>query len=452
MPAAASSATTSMVDHEGSTRGVRSGYTLGIWRFFQYASRNPIPYSDTQEYIIRLVAIHGLSASAEISVKMETATLKPLIEALTERRDLTRAEAETGMRAIIAGVDPCQTSAFLVLLRAKGETPSEVAGMVSVMREHMVRVDPKGTCVDIVGTGGDGHHTVNFSTAASVVAAACGAKVGKHGNRSVSSQCGSADVLEALGVVITQPPSGVEYCLEQAGISFMFAPGFHPAMKNVVPVRKALGVRTVFNILGPMLNPAACTRMLIGVYNEAMVELMAGALHQLGAELAMVVHCGGLDELAPIAVATVATVTPAGIQMGTIDPFLLGFSKCTLADLKGGTAPENAQILRDVLSGKLPGPVTDTVVLNAGAGLYVAGIAPSVEKGCQVSLPMTSCSLMGTHSPTCTHSTRSHAQPHSCDSHWLRWRPSRSSPGSLWRRSKNGQRQARQLRAVEVPR
>ena len=274
--------------------------------------------------------------------------LKELINKLIARQNLTRHEAEAGVRAVIAGVDHCQTAAFLVLLRAKGETPSEVAGMVTAMRDHMVPVDPGGSVVDIVGTGGDGHHTVNFSTAASVVVAACGARVAKHGNRSVSSQCGSADVIEELGVSITLPPAGIQHCLAQAGIAFMFAPGFHPAMKNVVPVRKALGVRTVFNILGPLLNPAGCTRMLIGVYSEPMVDLMARTLHELGVELAMVVHCGGLDELAPIAVATVATVTPDGVAMGTIDPFVLGFSKCTIEDLKGGNAVENAEILRSV--------------------------------------------------------------------------------------------------------
>lgn len=313
-----------------------------------------------------------------------TDVMKPLIEKLMTRTDLTREEAESGVRAVIAGVDNCQTAAFLVLLRAKGETAQEVAGMVTAMRDHMVPVNAGGIVVDIVGTGGDGHHTVNFSTAASFVAASCGAKVAKHGNRSVSSACGSADVLEELGIKIALSASGVERCLSEAGIAFMFAPSFHPAMKNVVPVRKALGVRTVFNILGPLLNPAGLKRGLIGVYSEEMVGLMAHALHALGAELVMVVFCGGLDELAPIAVATVATVTPSGVEMGTIDPFALGFTKCTIADLKGGSAVENAAILRKVLSGEMIGPVTDTVILNAGAGLYVAGTAPSVEAGCKM--------------------------------------------------------------------
>ena len=310
--------------------------------------------------------------------------MKEPIEKLISRTDLTAAEAEAGVESIIAGVDPCQAAAFLVALRAKGETSQEVAGMVTAMRRHMIAVKPTvGPCVDIVGTGGDGHHTVNFSTAASVVAAACGAKVAKHGNRSVSSQCGSADVLEELGVKLALPPAAVERCLADAGIAFMFAPGFHPAMKNIVPVRKALGVRTVFNILGPLLNPAGVTRMLIGVYAPEVVPLMAGALHALGAELAMVVFCGGLDELAPVAVATVATVRPSGVTMGTIDPFELGFTKCTLDDLKGGDRAENAKILRELLGGKRTGPLADTVALNAGAGLYVAGVAASVKEGCE---------------------------------------------------------------------
>jgi len=312
------------------------------------------------------------------------AEMKALLDTLLLQNNLTREEACAGVEAIIEGADPCQAAAFLVLLKAKGETGQEVAGMVSAMRNHMIPVSPGVPCVDIVGTGGDGHHTVNFSTAASVVAAACGASVAKHGNRSVSSMCGSADVLETLGVDLALPAAGIERCIKEAGIAFMFAPNFHPAMKHIVPVRKALGVRTVFNILGPLLNPASCAYFLIGVYSEELVPLMGEALHNLGVEMAMVVHCGGLDELAPIAVATIATVRKSGVEMGTLDPFELGFSKCSLEDLKGGSAQENAQILKDVLAGKLPGPVTDTVVLNAGAGLYVCGKAASVKEGCDM--------------------------------------------------------------------
>ena len=183
---------------------------------------------------------------------------KACLEALISRQDLTSEEAGAAVQSIIDGADPCQASAFLVLLSAKGETAQEVAGMVRTMRQHMVRVSPGVPCLDIVGTGGDGHHTVNFSTAASVVAAACGATVAKHGNRSVSSQCGSADVLEELGVKLTLPASTVEGCIREAGIAFMFAPAFHPAMKNIVPVRRALGVRTIFNILGEASGRCDC--------------------------------------------------------------------------------------------------------------------------------------------------------------------------------------------------
>lgn len=309
---------------------------------------------------------------------------KATLEALLERRELSAEEAAAGVQSIIDGADPCQAAAFLVLLRAKGETAHEVAGMVRTMRQHMVRVSPGVPCLDIVGTGGDGYHTVNFSTAASVVAAACGAKVAKHGNRSVSSSCGSADVLEELGVKLTLPAAAVEKCVREAGIAFMFAPAFHPAMKNIVPVRKALGVRTIFNVLGPLLNPAECEHNLIGVYSEAMVRLMADALHALGVRRAMVVFCGGLDELAPVAVAVTAMVTPDGVEMGTLDPFALGFDKCSIEDLRGGDAKHNAAVLRQIFAGELSGPVTDTVVLNAAAGLFVAGVAPSVAAGCEM--------------------------------------------------------------------
>jgi len=183
--------------------------------------------------------------------------MKDTIEALVQRQDLTLDQSAAAAEAIIAGADPCQAAALLVLLRSKGETPAEVAGMVRTMRRHMLTVSPARPCIDIVGTGGDGHHTVNISTAASVVAAACGAAVAKHGNRSVSSKCGSADVLEEVGVSLALPPSGIEACIAQAGIAFMFAPGFHPAMKNIVPVRKA---RRLTAPLPPAVHPAVSPR------------------------------------------------------------------------------------------------------------------------------------------------------------------------------------------------
>ena len=300
---------------------------------------------------------------------------------MSEHRDLTYEEARHSIDGIIGGASECQAAALLVLLQAKGETPDEVAGMADAMKNEMLPVGGEAgypEAIDIVGTGGDGHHTVNISTAASVVAAACGATVAKHGNRSVSSKCGSADVLEACGVKLGLAPGGIVRCLGEAGIAFMFAPGFHPAMGKIKPVRAALGVRTVFNILGPLLNPARCRRMLIGVYAPHLVELMARALHRLGAEFALVVHCGGLDELAPIAAATCAMVLPAGVTHPVVlDTLALGLKPelkmCTIEDLKGGDTAENARILKEVLAGKIGGAVADTVALNAGAGMYVSG-------------------------------------------------------------------------------
>ncbi|KAJ1620115.1 anthranilate phosphoribosyltransferase [Pavlovales sp. CCMP2436] len=310
--------------------------------------------------------------------------LKETIERLVAREDLTLQQAQEAVEAVINGADPHQCAAFLVLLRAKGETPLEVAGMVMAMRKHMVPVPIAGTTIDIVGTGGDGANTLNFSTAASVVAASCGARVAKHGNRSVSSKSGSADVLQALGIKLDLEAAQVSACVEEASITFMFAPVFHPAMKVIMPVRKGLGVRTVFNILGPLLNPAGASRLLIGVYAPHLVELMARALFELKVEKAMVIHCGGLDELAPIAVADFAEVTPEGVTFGTLDPMELGFAKCTIADLAGGEAEQNAAMLRVLLNGDSPGPLEDTVVLNAGAALYVYGIAESVKQGCEL--------------------------------------------------------------------
>lgn len=391
---------------------------------------------------------------------MATASLKHTIERLVAREDLSLEEAQEAVEAVINGADPHQCAAFLVLLRAKVETPREVAGMVLAMRKHMIPVPLDGPTIDIVGTGGDGANTLNFSTAASLVAASCGASVAKvrrrgrarvgraqpsplscaqpgraltarprarraaarpqHGNRSVSSKSGSADVLQALGVKLDLDASQVRACMEEASICFMFAPVFHPAMKAIVPVRKALGVRTVFNILGPLLNPAGASHLLIGVYAPHLVELVARALFELKVERAYVVHCGGLDELAPIAVADVADVTRDGVTFSKLDPFELGFAKCTVDDLKGGDADENAAVLRKLLNGDVPGPLEvgpsaararplrrrartparrsppwlarrptrggpqDTVVLNAGTALFVYGKAASVREGCEM--------------------------------------------------------------------
>ena len=314
-----------------------------------------------------------------------------ILEKLIGGTDLTQDEAKGMMESIAAGsVDPLVTSAFLVLLHAKGETSEEIAALASVMRRHAAPVRGLSTArplLDIVGTGGDGHSTVNISTCAAIVAAACGALVAKHGNRSVSSKSGSADVLEALGVHML-PPQAIGACIADCGIAFTFAPKFHPAMKHVVPVRKALAVRTVFNILGPLLNPAGATRLMLGVYTPALLQTYGEVLFKLGVEHALVVHCCGLDELSAVGVAEAVEVTPAGITKLTIDPADFGVPRCTIADLKGGDCEENATILRAVLGGgaAASGPIADTIALNAGAALYVYGSAASVGEGYAIAI------------------------------------------------------------------
>jgi len=315
-------------------------------------------------------------------------TLKPYLEKLLKRENLTCKEAEESMDVVAKGcADSNQTAALLVLLRSKGETPEEVEGIVRTMRAHMteVRVRSEKGLLDIVGTGGDGAHTVNLSTTASILAAACGASVAKHGNRSVSSKAGSADVLEVLGVPMLDPPH-IAPCIERAGIAFMFAPKFHPAMRHVVPVRRSLGVRTIFNILGPLLNPARASRLFLGVFSPHLLDIYGKVLMGLGnVEHALVVHCCGLDELAPIGTAEAVEIRAGKgmrrIKIDTIDA--MGIERCTVADLRGGSKEVNAKIIRGVLAGGegATGPIADTIALNAGAGLYVAGLQPTIKSG-----------------------------------------------------------------------
>eukprot|EP00746_Dinoflagellata_sp_MGD_P001430 gnl/MRDRNA2_/MRDRNA2_102699_c0_seq1.p1 gnl/MRDRNA2_/MRDRNA2_102699_c0~~gnl/MRDRNA2_/MRDRNA2_102699_c0_seq1.p1 ORF type:complete len:354 (-),score=74.26 gnl/MRDRNA2_/MRDRNA2_102699_c0_seq1:126-1187(-) len=311
-------------------------------------------------------------------------SMKAALDKLLKRQNLTSEESAEVMNIIATGgADPVQTSAFLVLLASKGETADEIAGLVRTMRSHACQVSIASSKVlDIVGTGGDGFDTVNISTAAAVLAAACGATVAKHGNRSVSSKSGSADVLEEMGVVMLDPPH-IGPCVKSCGIAFMFAPKFHPAMKYVVPVRKSLGVRTVFNILGPLLNPAGAKHLMLGVYSADLLQVYGQTLHSLGVDHALVVHCQGMDELTAIGSAQAVEITPKGVESITIDPASMGIPKCTVQDLKGGDGKENAGIVRHVLSGKAPvnEALANTIALNTGAGLYVYGSASSIEEG-----------------------------------------------------------------------
>ncbi len=291
-------------------------------------------------------------------------------------------EAEQAMRLLMEGAsEPECTAAFLMGLRTRGETLDELVAFAKVMRACAIPVetgDPDA--IDLCGTGGDGADTFNISTAAALVCAGAGVTVAKHGNRSVSSQCGSADVLETLGVKTALGKAGVEYCFEKAGIAFLFAPLFHPAMKHVMPVRKKLGVRTFFNILGPLCNPAGVRRQLTGAFDEQTAQTMAAILARLGARRALAVHArDGLDEVS-LADETAAfevredaeSAAGAGPAKRTLRPEDLGFARCDPRALKGGDRHENARIVQEALAGE-PGPRRDAVALNASYALWASG-------------------------------------------------------------------------------
>jgi anthranilate phosphoribosyltransferase len=306
-----------------------------------------------------------------------------LIEKLGRRHDLTTDEAASAMAVIMRGeATPAQIAGLLIGLSMKGERPSELVGFAQTMRAEAVPVSRSAREVfDTCGTGGDRSGTFNISTAAAIVIAACGVAVAKHGNRSVSSQCGSADVLEALGVKITAAPDVVERCLSDAGIAFFYAPTFHPAMRHAAPARRDLGVRTAFNLLGPLTNPAAPARQIVGVPRPELTELLARALLLLGSNRAWVVHgADGLDELSTTGYTKVSECRDGAVQTFYVHPADYGLPKSSVDALKGGDATLNAQLIREVLEGAT-GPTRNIVLLNAGAGLFVAGHAESIRAG-----------------------------------------------------------------------
>ena len=323
--------------------------------------------------------------------------IKKAIAAIVEHTDLTEGEMIAVMNQIMSGeATPAQIASFITALRMKGETIDEITGAAKVMRERATRIRvgkdildidrdeiniERETILDVVGTGGDATNTFNVSTTVAFVVSACGVKVAKHGNRSVSSICGSADVLEKLGVNLDVTPETVEKCIAQAGIGFLFAPALHGAMKYAIGPRREIGIRTIFNILGPLTNPAGADCQVMGVYRADLVEKLAGVLHRLGCRHGFVVHgMDGMDEITTTTETLIAEVTTAGISLSTISPEEVGLARCSMDELAGGDAATNADIVRAILSGE-SGARRDIVLLNAAYALLAAGKATQVQEG-----------------------------------------------------------------------
>ena len=313
--------------------------------------------------------------------------IQQALQQVLDGRDLSRHDTREVMGQIMAGdATPAQIGGFLVALRAKGETPDEIAGCAEAMRAHVLAVRPRrDDLVDTAGTGGDGAHTINISTAAALVAAAAGAAVAKHGNRAVSSACGSADVLEALGFTLEQEPERIARSIDELGFGFLFAPSHHPAMRHAAPVRKELATRTVFNVLGPLTNPAGARAQVVGVYSEELVRTIAEVLVRLGARRAFVVHgAGGIDELSPVGPNLVAEVVDGSVHERTLDPESeLGIPPCSVEELRGGTPAENAAAVREVLAGA-DGGRRNAILLNAAGAIAAAGHAEDLRDGLEL--------------------------------------------------------------------
>jgi anthranilate phosphoribosyltransferase len=324
--------------------------------------------------------------------------IKNAISKVVLQQDLVETEMIEVMNQIMGGeATPAQVGAFITALRMKGETIEEITGAARVMRDHAtpIRVGKafdidreeinldRETILDTCGTGGSGTKSFNISTTVAFVVSACGVKVAKHGNRSISSACGSADVLEALGVNLNVTPEQVESCINEVGVGFLFAPALHGAMKHAIGPRREIGIRTIFNILGPLTNPAGADRQVLGVYDEKLVEVLAKVLVKLGCQRGFVVHGqDGMDEITLTGPTRVAEINEGKVTLSTIEPEDFGLRRCLLSDLQGGDAEENAAIVRDVLAGA-EGPKRDVVLLNAAYALVAAGIVESVDAGLQ---------------------------------------------------------------------
>jgi anthranilate phosphoribosyltransferase len=325
---------------------------------------------------------------------MSSPIITEALRALVDRRDLTRIEAAAAMDAIMSGAATnAQIAAFLTALRMKGETVEELIGFAQVMRQRAVRIRTHGDevaaltgtdremLIDTCGTGGDAAGTFNVSTATAFVVAGAGLRVAKHGNRSVSSLCGSADVVETLGIALDLPPAKVARCIDEVGIGFLYAPLLHTAMKHVMAARREMGIRTVFNMLGPLTNPAAANAQVIGVYSAALTEPLARVLAELGTIRAFVVHgADGLDEISNTGESRLSEVREGVVRSFTVRPEDFGMPRATIQDLRGGDREQNAEIIRAILDGE-PGPRRDIVLMNAAAALVAGGKGRDLKEG-----------------------------------------------------------------------
>ncbi len=311
--------------------------------------------------------------------------MQAYIERVVDGTDLTQADARAAATAVFEEATEAQIGALLAGLRAKGETEAEIAGFAEGMRAEARQIDPdRSPLVDIVGTGGDDHDTINVSTTSAIVASAAGVPVAKHGNYSVSSSSGSADVLEEVGVTVDAEPAAVERSIEDHGIGFMLAPVFHPAMKAVIGPRQELGMRTVFNVLGPLTNPAGANAQVVGVYDDDLVSLIARALARMPVDHALVVHGSGIDEICVHDETTVAEIKGDSIEEYTLGPTDIGVERHDVAAVAGGTPEENAADLKGILAGEVGGAKRDIILANVGAALYVADEASTLSDGVEL--------------------------------------------------------------------
>ncbi len=307
------------------------------------------------------------------------------LQKIADGQDLTVVEAESLMGQVFESATDAQIGALLIGLRMKGESVSEIAGFAKKMRSSAVAISPRvsGTLVDTCGTGGDSSNTINVSTAAAIVCAACGVPVAKHGNYAVSSKCGSANVLAELGVNISPQPEAVSAMIETVGIGFMLAPAFHPAMKRVGPIRRELGMRTVFNILGPLTNPAGAKAQVMGVYDPLLCEKLANVLKILGSDRAMVVHGMGMDEITNTGETAVSELKDGSVKSYRLSPEDFGYRLARPEEIAGGTPEENARKLMNVLKGERS-PARDIIAMNSGAAVYVSGLASTLQEGARM--------------------------------------------------------------------